>query len=185
MAKDVIKNWVQGCREPLLPEAEILRLAKIVQTTSCARKRKAAIDKLVRCNLRLVPKVVSGYMLSRTKYRLSDDRICDYLQQGVIGLIRAAEKFDPERGYKFSTYAYRWIRQAIGRYHYQNFSVIKVPETVLSPMMNGHADHPNSKFYLMAKRAINLDSLDREIVSNGSVVTLGALAADTASSLGS
>ena len=56
-------------------------------------------------------------------------RMADYLQQGYFGLRRAAEKFDPERGYTFSTYAAAWIRQALGRYHVENISMVRVPES--------------------------------------------------------
>jgi RNA polymerase sigma factor (sigma-70 family) len=62
---------------------------------------------LVASNLRLVALVVDRYRLPAA---IAMD---DALQAGVIGLCRAAEKFDPARGYKFSTYAYFWIRQAI------------------------------------------------------------------------
>jgi RNA polymerase sigma factor (sigma-70 family) len=61
----------------------------------------------VASNLRLVAMVVDRYRLPAA---IATD---DALQSGTIGLVRAAEKFDPARGYKFSTYAYLWIRQAI------------------------------------------------------------------------
>jgi hypothetical protein len=62
---------------------------------------------MVSANLRLVAMVVARVAGEGLGYT-------DNLQNGVFGLIRAAEKFDPERGYKFSTYAYLWIRQAVG-----------------------------------------------------------------------
>ena len=72
-----------------------------------ARRGLKARDRIVQSNLRLVAMVVDRYRLPAA---IAMD---DALQSGTIGLVRAAEKFDPARGYKFSTYAYLWIRQAI------------------------------------------------------------------------
>jgi RNA polymerase sigma factor (sigma-70 family) len=72
-----------------------------------ARRGLKARDRIVQSNLRLVALVVERYRLPAA---IAMD---DALQAGVIGLCRAAEKFDPARGYKFSTYAFLWIRQAI------------------------------------------------------------------------
>jgi RNA polymerase primary sigma factor len=73
------------------------------------RAGRAARDKLVTANLRWVAALARRY---RDKTRLPFE---DVLQAGAVGLIKAAEKFDPERGYKFSTYATCWIRQGITR----------------------------------------------------------------------
>lgn len=178
MAKDVVKQWLGQHRYPVLPEAEVIRLARIVKNEQCPTKRRRAINKLVKHNLRLVPQLVCKYAMSRAKIGIDDDRLSDYLQHAAIGLVRAAEKFDPERGYKFSTYAYRWIRQAIGRYHYTTYSVIRVPEHVLCPLMNGSRD---VKYYYEAKRALNVDYLDRPLGSDqGETFTVGDLAAEQA-----
>lgn len=71
---------------------------------------KRAKDKLILCNMRLVVQVAKKYLPRARSMGMED-----LLQEGVLGLIRAAEKFDPARGFRFSTYSYWWIRQGITR----------------------------------------------------------------------
>jgi RNA polymerase primary sigma factor len=74
------------------------------------KRGKRAFDRYVSANIRLVVHVARRY-LRNTRSMTFDDLV----QEGCLGLMRAIEKFDPERGYKFSTYAYWWIKQSIGR----------------------------------------------------------------------
>lgn len=86
------------------------------------------MERMVSANLRLVVAVVMRQ--NRRIQHLNHDPL-DLIQAGNLGLIRAVEKFDPSRGYKFSTYGYWWIRQSINRYLQENSSAIRLPITVI------------------------------------------------------
>lgn len=128
---DSVTYWMnQAGRVPLLTETQVLRLSKIIHTQgqdSPAGRR--AISKLVRHNLRLIPMVVRSLVRKGRRYRSDEQSICDYYQAGVFGLHRAACLYDFSRGYKFSTYAFMWIRQAVQRHQYAMNLPIYVPES--------------------------------------------------------
>src|SRR6201997_5324551 len=90
-------------RYPLLTAAEEVELAKLIE-----RGDARATDKMINSNLRL------GVSIAK-KYQGHGLSLLDLIQEGIIGLIRAVEKFDWRKGFKFSPYATWWIRQAVQR----------------------------------------------------------------------
>jgi RNA polymerase primary sigma factor len=105
-------------RYPLLTAAEEVTLAKRIE-----RGDRAAKDRMINSNLRLVVSIAK-------RYQGSGMHLGDLIQEGVIGLNRAVEKFDWRRGYKFSTYATWWIRQACQRAVSNQAATIRVPTHV-------------------------------------------------------
>jgi RNA polymerase primary sigma factor len=113
---DAMSLFLQEVRRyPLLTRAEEVELAKRIERGDL--EAKAA---LVNSNLRLV-------ISNARKYQGHDLPLLDLIQEGILGLIRATEKFDWRKGYKFSTYATFWIRQAIQRALDNRSRTIRIP----------------------------------------------------------
>jgi len=116
MTSDSLQLFLnEAGRYPLLTAAEEVELAKLVETGD-----KAAKDRMVNSNLRLVVSIAK-------KYQGHGLSLLDLIQEGIIGLIRAVEKFDWRRGFKFSTYATWWIRQAVQRGVANKSRTIRIP----------------------------------------------------------
>ncbi|MEP6660575.1 MAG: sigma-70 family RNA polymerase sigma factor [Acidimicrobiales bacterium] len=104
---------------PLLTAGEERELAKAIEAGGTPAKQ--AKDRFVRANLRLVVSIAKRYPLP-----VGMD-LLDLIQEGNLGLEHAVDKFDWRRGFKFSTYATFWIRQAIGRALDTKGSLVKIP----------------------------------------------------------
>jgi RNA polymerase primary sigma factor len=104
MTGDTLQLFLRDVRRhPLLTAEEEIELAKRIERGDLEAK-----ERMVNSNLRLVVSLAK-------KYQGHELALLDLIQEGILGLIRAAEKFDWRKGYKFSTYATFWIRQAIQR----------------------------------------------------------------------
>src|ERR1044071_472726 len=106
-------------RYPLLTAAEEVELAKRIEKGDMAAK-----ERMINCNLRLVVSIAK-------RYQTQGITLGDLVQEGVLGLIRAAEKFDWRKGFKFSTYATWWIRQAVQRGVANKARTIRIPVHVV------------------------------------------------------
>ncbi|HYE76719.1 MAG TPA: sigma-70 family RNA polymerase sigma factor, partial [bacterium] len=109
---------------PLLTLPEERHLAHTVKYSTDEAEVKRAKEKLIRSNLRLV-------VATAKKYTNRGVDFLDLLQEGTIGLIKAVEKFDPDLGWKFSTYSSWWIRQRLSRIIADQGSLVRKPVYVV------------------------------------------------------
>jgi len=149
------------------------RSAELRRTVARGAQAK---DRFIRSNLRLVVSIARRYPLPQGM------DLGDLIQEGNLGLEHAVDKFDWRRGFKFSTYATFWIRQAIGRALDQKGSLIRIPGDRAASLRSAlrqaggdveTLDHANAELHLLTSTA----SLDKTIGDDGDA-TLGDLLAD-------
>jgi RNA polymerase primary sigma factor len=127
LKEDPVRSYLQEIgRIPLLTPEEERSLARRARRGDREAKAQLAV-----ANLRLVVSIAKRYAGLGLP-------LLDLIQEGNVGLMRAVEKFDPERGYKFSTYATWWIRQAVTRALTQTSRAIRLPESVVQRIRRIH-----------------------------------------------
>ncbi len=121
--RDAMHLYMQDIRKyPLLSADEERALAQRVQ-----QGESAARDGLIHANLRLVVSIAR-------RYQNHGVALMDLIEEGNLGLMRAVEKFDPERGFRFSTYATWWIRQSVDRAVMSQGRTVRLPIHILREM---------------------------------------------------
>lgn len=153
---DSVRMWLREIgKTPLLTMAEEVHLAKtIAEGNGRTFEGQLAKEKLIQANLRLVVSIAKRYSGRGMSFP-------DLIQEGNIGLIRAVEKFDYKKGYKFSTYATWWIRQAITRAIADQGRTIRIPVHMVETI--NRLIKTSSHLLQELGREPTLDELSREM----------------------
>ena len=186
-------------RIPLLTPAEELWLGTIIQRwqqhpepcpPGIRRRGMRARDRFVQANLRLAVSYVSKRCFRLAKAHGQEDLI----QAANMGLITAAERFDPARGYRFSTYAYWWIRQAVSRWADQNSRLISIPGShcqhlgrigPITRRLEQELNRPPTREEIAIELGVSLAVLEQVIENGRSISSLDQIITDDGLELGS
>ena len=182
-----VKEYLREiARYPLLtPEQEIqlarqiLRMGEADCTERERKQGKRARDKFIQSNLRLVVNIAKKYDGRQRKLMT----LLDLIQEGNIGLARAVDMFDSSRGYRFTTYAYWWIKQSIHRAIANNDNMIRIPSslheriikiTKVHDRLTEELGRPATPDEVAAELGITLDEMLTAIQRNQATPSLDA-----------
>jgi RNA polymerase primary sigma factor len=147
---NIVDMYAKDIRKfALLTKDEERELANQIDETDSPEKQK-----FIKANLRLV-------ILIANKYKYKGLSLSDLIQEGNIGLIKAVERFDPERGFKFATYATWWIRQAMTRAIADTGRTVRVPVHVTDKIVK--INHIKRRFLVETGREPTAEEISEEI----------------------
>lgn len=169
---DAVRIYLKDIRRArLLTATEEIALSRLAR-----RGDKEARNRMIAANTRLVVRIAR-------KYRATDLPFADLVAEGNLGLIRAVEKFDPERGFRFSTYASWWIHQCIQRGVMNQARTVRIPVHVLKESRAYHqaarslareTEHEPSLGEVVAKTGQSLDRVHAILQFDAHAVSLDA-----------
>jgi RNA polymerase primary sigma factor len=186
-------------RIPLLTPAEEIELGQIIQRwrthpepcpPGIRRRGMRARDRFVQANLRLAVSYVTKRCWRLAKGLGQEDLI----QAANMGLITAAERFDPARGYRFSTYSYWWLRQSVSRWVDQHSRAIAIPGShcqhlgrigPISRRLAGELGRDPTREEIAAELGVSLQVLEQVVENGRSIASLDEIITDDGLELGS
>ncbi len=147
---DILQMYLKDVgRTKMLKREDEMRLGKII-AEGTPKERKLAVQTLVKANLRLVISIAKHYIGHGVLFM-------DLVQEGALGLIKAAEKYDYKKNFKFSTYATWWIKQTISRAVANNSRTIRIPVHMIDKIK------AYKKVYSSLSLILNREPTDAEI----------------------
>ncbi len=171
-ANDPLDKYLREVRiTPLLTKEQEFEYAKLAQSGHPLGRKK-----MIEGNLRLVVKIARRYIRSGLS-------LSDLIEEGNLGLIRAVEKFDPDRGFRFSTYGAWWIQQTIERGIMNQARTVRLPVHIMkkvnsylrsSRALNKSLEHEPNKEELAQHGKQSLEEIEKIMMLNEKIISIDA-----------
>ncbi len=172
-ADDSVKIYLKEIGKVDLLTADQEKELALTIRTGTPEEAKEASDKLITANLRLVVSIAKKYLGRGMSF-------LDLVQEGNMGLMKAVEKFDPDKGFKFSTYATWWIRQAITRSIADQARTIRIPVHMVETI-NKLTKVSRSLLQLLGREPIALEIAAAMNITEAKVIEIQKIAQDPVS----